>query len=42
MFDYTAGVRALDEVLAANAPDLDALLERIADRDYAWGVGNGT
>lgn len=40
--EYMAGVRALDEVLAANDRDLDALLERIADRDYAWGVSNGT
>ena len=39
---YTAGMRALDEVLAANDRDLDVLLERIADLDYAWGVGNGT
>lgn len=44
--DFEAGARALDKVLAralsANDPGLPALLERIADLDYAWGTSNGT
>jgi hypothetical protein len=40
--DFEAGARALDTVLAGSVPELATLLERIADLDYAWGVGNGT
>ncbi len=40
--DFDAGARALERVQAAKDPDLETLLERIADLDYAWGVGNGT
>lgn len=40
--DFDAGARALERVLGAKDPDLSTLLERIADLDYAWGVGNGT
>jgi hypothetical protein len=40
--DFTAGRAALDAVLAAPRDSLDALLERIADLDYEWGVSNGT
>ncbi len=44
--DFEAGAHALDRVLAqavaANDTTLAAVLERIADLDYAWGVGNGT
>ncbi len=44
LHDFHAGAGALDEVLAAGTPGepLDALLERVDDLDYEWGVGNGT
>jgi hypothetical protein len=44
MPDFAAGASALEDVLARGTPGepLDALLERIADLDLEWGVGNGT
>jgi hypothetical protein len=44
--DVTAGRAALDSVLAdppaTPADSLDTILARIAERDYEWGVSNGT
>lgn len=42
--DYRAGAGALEDALSAGSQDepLDTLLERIADLDLEWGVGNGT
>lgn len=40
--DFAAGRDTLAALLATPPGSLDALLERIADLDYAWGVGNGT
>lgn len=44
MPDFSAGAGALEDVLARGTPGepLDTLLERIADLDLEWGVGNGT
>jgi hypothetical protein len=39
--DYRAGAAALDRVIAPGIA-IDALIERIADLDYAWGESNGT
>jgi hypothetical protein len=42
--DFRPGAADLDDVIrhGARGEPLIALLERVADLDYAWGEGDGT
>jgi hypothetical protein len=39
--DFATGAAALERVLGAPGEPIGALLERIADLDYSWGVSDG-